>query len=69
LLYRISKVLNRLELDLSYAKILTEKGAAVDTFYLKNAQGSKITEAAEQETIRKALLQELKPKSTQSPRA
>ena len=59
LLYRVSKVFAEFDIDLSYAKILTEKGAAMDTFYVKNAQGKKITAPKEQQRLRKALIRAL----------
>jgi [protein-PII] uridylyltransferase len=43
LLYTISQVFSELELDISAAKISTEKGAAIDTFYLRELDGDKIT--------------------------
>jgi [protein-PII] uridylyltransferase len=42
LLYAISQVFTDLNLDLSLAKISTEKGAAIDTFYVCNNMGEKI---------------------------
>ena len=60
LLYKVSKVLHEQQLDLSYAKILTEKGAAIDSFYIKNHRGEKISAPSEQRRIKTALLKALK---------
>jgi len=60
LLYKVSKVLHEQQLDLSYAKILTEKGAAIDSFYIKNQRGEKISAPSEQRRIKGALLKVLK---------
>ena len=42
------------------AKILTEKGAAIDSFYIKNQRGEKISAPSEQRRIKAALLKALK---------
>ncbi len=55
LLYAISRVLNDLELDIYVAKISTEKGAAIDTFYVAESDGSKITSPERQKQIEKKL--------------
>jgi [protein-PII] uridylyltransferase len=45
LLYTISQVFSELELNIAVAKILTEKGAAVDTFYVTDMLGHKLQDA------------------------
>ena len=45
LLYAISQVFTELEINIAVAKILTERGAAVDTFYVADILGRKIEEA------------------------
>ncbi|MEO5803490.1 MAG: [protein-PII] uridylyltransferase [Verrucomicrobiota bacterium] len=55
LLYAISQVLNDLDLDIYVAKISTEKGAAIDSFYIAEEDGSKITMPERQRAIDKKL--------------
>ena len=46
LLHRISKVLTRYGLSIHVARISTEKGAAIDTFYVRTALGKKPSDEA-----------------------
>lgn len=55
LLYAISQVLNDLDLDIYVAKISTEKGAAIDSFYVAEQDGSQITEPERQKAIERKL--------------
>ncbi|MDB6021611.1 MAG: glnD [Pedosphaera sp.] len=51
LLYTISLALADLGLNITAAKIVTEKGAAIDTFYVCEQDGRKILDAGRQEFI------------------
>jgi [protein-PII] uridylyltransferase len=55
LLYVISRVLSELNLDISLAKISTEKGAAIDTFYVCEQDGQKIVWPERQRLIEQSL--------------
>lgn len=43
LLYMLTQTMSDLNLDISFAKISTEKGAAIDSFYVQDQHGHKIT--------------------------
>jgi [protein-PII] uridylyltransferase len=55
LLYAISQTLTDLDLDIIGAKISTEKGAAIDTFYVRELDGGKILAAERQRAIERKL--------------
>jgi [protein-PII] uridylyltransferase len=55
LLYGLSQALSAMQLDISLAKICTEKGAAMDTFYVSELAGGKLLDPARQEQVRSAL--------------
>ncbi len=59
LLYVVAQVFAELRLDISLAKISTEKGAAVDSFYLSEAGGKKIIAAERQQLVEKKLREAL----------
>ncbi len=55
LLYTISRTLAELELDISAARIVTERGAAVDSFYVREIEGGKIEPPEREAKVEKAL--------------
>jgi [protein-PII] uridylyltransferase len=55
LLYTISQTLTDLELDISGAKICTEKGAAIDSFYVRELDGGKIVDPERAQAIERKL--------------
>jgi [protein-PII] uridylyltransferase len=57
LLYAISQVLSELELDISAAKISTEKGAAIDSFYVREIDGGQILLPVRHQAIERKLRQ------------
>jgi [protein-PII] uridylyltransferase len=69
LLYTISQVFAELELDIGVAKILTEKGAAVDTFYVTDILGKKIEDAAMLKLIERRLHEALSASESSTAKA
>jgi [protein-PII] uridylyltransferase len=57
LLYAISRAFSELALDISAAKILTEKGAAIDTFYVRELDGGKVFAEPRRKAIERKLRQ------------
>ncbi|HEY5298505.1 MAG TPA: [protein-PII] uridylyltransferase [Verrucomicrobiae bacterium] len=55
LLYVISRTFAELELDISAARIVTERGAAIDSFYGQESGGGKIIAIEQQKTIERKL--------------
>ncbi len=60
LLYAISDALTELGLDIALAKISTEKGAAVDTFYVREWDGGKVQSPERQRAIAERLYEAIK---------
>ena len=55
LLYAISQAFAELALDISGARIVTERGAAIDSFYLRELDGTKVVSPERQTLIEKRL--------------
>ena len=56
LLYDLTSVISRLNLNIGSAHIVTFGEKAVDSFYVTDLTGSKITSPARQATIRRLIL-------------
>ncbi|HCV99585.1 MAG TPA: [protein-PII] uridylyltransferase [Verrucomicrobiales bacterium] len=59
LLHRISNVLTQHDLNIHVARISTEKGAAIDTFYVRTKSGGKPTDENKLDELKRALETEL----------
>ena len=57
LLFVVSRVLSALSLDIASAKIQTEKGAALDSFHVRELSGLKITSEERQSQLTRRLLE------------
>ena len=55
LLYAISQTFAELAVDLSAARIVTERGAAIDNFYVSELDGGKIISSERQQLIERRL--------------
>ena len=55
LLYAISQTLAKLRVDIAAARILTERGAAIDSFYVRETDGGKIESPSRRVLIEKSL--------------
>jgi [protein-PII] uridylyltransferase len=60
LLYAISQTFAELEVDIAGARIVTERGAAIDSFYVREQDGEKITSPERQRLIKGKLLEAIR---------
>jgi [protein-PII] uridylyltransferase len=61
LLFRLAKVISDQGLDISFARIGTERGVAIDTFYIEDDQQQAVADADRLQTLRAALLHAITP--------
>jgi [protein-PII] uridylyltransferase len=60
LLYAVSSCLSGLALDIVGARISTEKGAAIDSFYVRERDGKKVLNHAQQKLIERHLVEAIR---------
>ena len=60
LLYAVTQTLSEVGLDISLAKISTEKGAAIDSFYVSERDGQKLLHPDRQKYIADKLMTALR---------
>jgi [protein-PII] uridylyltransferase len=61
LLYRLAKIIYDQGFDITFARIGTERGIAIDSFYIENANHEPIQETARLSALRDALLSAIAP--------
>ena len=61
LLYRLAKIIYDQGFDITFARIGTERGIAIDSFYIENANHEPIQEPARLQALRDALLSAIAP--------
>ena len=61
LLYRVAKTIYDHGFDITFARIGTERGIAIDTFYIESANNEPLTESARLHSLRDALAREITP--------
>jgi len=67
LLYAMTLTFTEVALDISAAKICTEKGAAIDTFYVSELGGGKVLSAERQKTIEMKLTEAIHALEDEAP--
>jgi len=61
LLYRLAKTISDHNFDITFARIGTERGVAIDTFYIESSETGQPIDTARLETLREALADIIKP--------
>lgn len=68
LLYAIAQTFTELAVDIAGARIVTERGAAIDSFYVRELGGGKIISAERQKLIETRLREAIKRLDAAQPR-
>ena len=61
LLYRLAKAISDHGFDITFARIGTERGVAIDTFYIESSEPAQAIDTPRLETLRDALTEIIKP--------
>jgi [protein-PII] uridylyltransferase len=61
LLYRLAKTISDHSFDITFARIGTERGVAIDTFYIEGANHEAVTTPERLQTLRDALYEVIAP--------
>jgi [protein-PII] uridylyltransferase len=61
LLFRLAKVISDQGLDISFARIGTERGVAIDTFYIEDDAHQPVADRGRLQTLQAALAQAIAP--------
>jgi [protein-PII] uridylyltransferase len=61
LLYRLAKIISDLGFDITFARIGTERGVAIDTFYIESSEPSLPIDTQRLQSLRDALTDVIKP--------
>lgn len=69
LLYRLAKTISDHQFDITFARIGTERGVAIDTFYIEDADDQPIEDGARLHALRDALNEVISPAPSPAPAA
>jgi [protein-PII] uridylyltransferase len=61
LLYRLAKVISDFGFDITFARIGTERGVAIDTFYIESANHESVEDTGRLVRLRAALTEVITP--------
>jgi [protein-PII] uridylyltransferase len=67
LLYRLAKTISDQGFDITFARIGTERGVALDTFYIESSDPARPADSARLHTLRDTLAEVIKPVEPETP--